>query len=146
MGTRNRAEGDNRHLVADKEVTISTVIGNITDGGVYQMTANERTVRVSTDGATAAFTLELPPVGEAAYKIYTIEMTDHTTDDVLVKSHHGAQNIADTVDGDLGIALTATLSAANMKMVLYSDGRSWFHLTSHSSVTGGGSAVAPAIA
>ena len=83
----------------------------------YQMTTRDYVVRPSASPATGAITITLPPVGEAEGRTYGI----------LVRDADGTNTVtvADKDDSE-GWLSDITLSGANERVLLFSDGLSWY--------------------
>ncbi|RLG99224.1 hypothetical protein DRO38_08030 [Candidatus Bathyarchaeota archaeon] len=100
-----------RHRQIDDSMNVSKLTVKTAD---YSMTI--RDARVECDSTDGAFTVTLPPVGEAAGKMFS----------VYLKVDGGDITIEDSANDSLGWDGDYTLDDVGDGYCFYSDGRSWF--------------------
>ena len=83
----------------------------------YQMLVSD--FLVDCDTTLAAFTITLPPVAEAAGKIYAIKQSGHATNDLT---------LATKSDDKLSDSFPMTITAIGDGALVYSDGETWWVL------------------
>ena len=110
-------------VVVAKTIHITDVLPltNAKDGSTrssyhYEMAPWETAVIVDTN-TTSAFTIYLPPVAEAAGKIYTIAIIGYSYDVTI-----------DDIDGDTEDFTSDIMTANYDRAALYSDGIHWYWL------------------
>ena len=102
---------EDRHRQIDDATVMSRMVKKTDD---YSMTI--RDVRVECDSSDGAFTITLPPVGEAAGKTFSIYLT----------VDGGDVTIEDSANDSMGWDGDYTLDDVDDAYCFYSDGKSWF--------------------
>ena len=101
-------EGGNLYIVASSSNTSDSL-------EVY-----EQFVRVDTNTNSQAFTLTLPPVSLAKGKIYAIAADVASGDAITIADHDDSEDWTDI----------STMDATDDAVLLFSDGKRWFTLSS----------------
>lgn len=106
--------GERRQSRIEAEQVIK---GPLFKSATYQMLVGD--FLVDCDTTDGAFTVTLPPVSEAAGRIYAIKQSGHATNDLT---------LATKSDDKLSDGFPMTITAIGDGALVYSDGETWWVL------------------